>query len=313
MRHLKPRAIALAAAALIAAVPAAGQDYVLTMTYDTSTTGGEYGGSSSSRGRQAIAEKIIAVTAEGTELEYSLPFDDEDIRGNESWMFPARIRVAADGGKTILNEAELVARSDAWLAEMEWPREVCSRWTFSWAAYQIRCDAPAALEAVESYGMQPGRIAEGQAFALKGALGPVVLTRTDEREGRAILTGTGPVDPAYLRNEEALSALVVAEISRKALTPEEAAAKAADITATGTVSVTFEVDASGMVWRREDTSEYTLTGSEYRDGLNRSRTTVIRLTRAEWERRQAEEEVEAEAADPMADPNPEAELEATAQ
>ena len=299
--------LAFALAALIAAAPAAAQDYVLAMAYETSTEGGEYDSSSSSSGRQAIAERIIAATSEGIEVEYALPYDPEDVRGNESWMFPARLRVAPDGRMTLLNEPELTARIEAWLAEMEWPREVCSRWTFSWAAYQIRCDAAAAIETVSGYGMQPGRIAEGQAFALKGALGPVVLTRAGEAEGRVILTGTGPVDPAFLREEDTRAALVVAEISREALTPEEAAAASAAITATGTVAVTFEVDAAGMVWRREDVSEYTMTGSRFRDGLTRARTTVTRLPRAEWERKQAEEEAEAEAADPMADPNPEAE------
>jgi hypothetical protein len=301
-------ALALVAAALCTA-PAAAQDYVLALEYENSTEGGEDGASSSSSGRQAIAERIIAAKPDGTELEYTLPFDSEDVRGNERWLFPARVRVAADGTMALLNADELTARADAWLAEMEWPREVCSRWTFSWTAYQIRCDAAAALEAAESYGMQPGRIAEGQPFALKGALGPVVLARTGEADGRVILTGSGPVDPDFLRESEARGALVVAEVSGEKLTPEEAAARAAAITATGTVSVTFEVDAAGMVWRREDVSEYTMTGSQYSDGRTRARTTVTRLPRAEWERQQAEKEAADEAADPMADPNPAAEEE----
>jgi hypothetical protein len=289
-----------------AAAPAAAQDYVLAMDYETSTEGGEDGSSSASSGRQAIAERVIAATPEGIEAEYTLPYPAEDVQGNDRWLFPARIKVAPDGGKTLLNEAELAARSAAWLAEMDWPREVCSRWSVSWTAYQIRCDAAAAIETVESYGMQPGRIAEGQPFALKGALGPVVLTRTGETQGRVILEGSGPVDVAFLREGEARGALVVAEISREALTPEQAAARAAAITASGTVSVRFEVDAAGMVWRREDVSDYTMTGSQYRDGRTRARQTVTRLTRAEWERREAERDAEAEAADPMADPNPEA-------
>jgi hypothetical protein len=297
------RQILLTAALLLAAAPAAAQDYVLAMDYETSTEGGEDGANSSSSGRQAIAERIIAAKPDGTELEYTLPYDPEDVRGNDRWLFPARVQVAADGTMALLNADELTARADAWLAEMEWPREVCSRWTFSWTAYQIRCDNAAALEAADSYGMQPGRIAEGQAFALKGASGPVVLTRKGEAEGRVILTGSGPVDVCFLREEDARAALVLAEISRKALTPEAAAAASAAVTASGTVSVTFEIDAAGLVWRREDVSDYTMTGSQYRDGRTRARSTVTRLTRAEWERRQAE----VEAVDPEADPDPEAE------
>lgn len=294
-------ALALAASVCCAA-PAAAQEYVLAMTYETGTEGGADGASSAASGRQAIAERVLALTLEGAEVEYTLPSDPEEARGNARWMFPARVRVAGDGSMALLNADELTARADAWLAEMEWPREVCSRWTFSWAAYQIRCDAAAAVETVESYGMQPGRIAAGQPFALKGALGPVVLERSGEAEGRLILTGSGPVDVAFLREEDTRAALVVAEVGREALTPEAAAAASASIAATGTVSVTFAVDAAGMVWRREDVSDYTMTGSRWRDGHTRARTTVTRLTRAEWERQQAEREAEEDRAEPLADP-----------
>lgn len=295
------------ALALLAASPAAAQDYVLQLEYETETRGDDGEVTSSASGRQPIAERVIAASPEGMELEYSLPFDPEEIRGNERWMFPARMRVAPDGAKTILNPDELLARNAAWLAEADWPREVCSRWGFSWTAYQVRCDVEAAIEAADTYGMQPGRIAEGQPFALKGALGPVVLARAGEKDGRIVLTGTGPVDPAFIREREARGALVVAEVSGEALTPAEATAKTAAITATGTLTVTFEIDAAGLVWRREDRSEITLDGSEFSDGTTRARQTVTRLPRAEWERLTAEREAEEEAGDPMADPNPAAE------
>ena len=151
--------------------------------------------------------------------------------------------------------------------------------------------------------MLPGRIAEGQSFALKGALGPVVLVRTGGTDGRSVLTGSGPVDVAHLRESAARTALVVAEITGKALTLEEAQTQAAAITASGTVSVTFEVDAAGMVWKRTDRSEINISGDPDGDETRRRKSTVTRLTRDEWDRRQAE----TEAADPKADPNLEAE------
>lgn len=293
------------AAALLAA-PAAAQDYVLQLEYETETRGDDGEVTSSASGRQPIAERVIAASPEGTELEYSLPFNPEEIRGNERWMFPARMRVAPDGTMTILNPEELLARNAAWLAEAKWPREVCSRWGFTWTAFQVRCDVEAAIEAAQTYGMQPGRIAEGQPFALEGALGPVVLARAGDNQGRIVLTGSGPVDPAFIREREARGALVVAEIRGETLTPEEAKAKAAVITATGTLTVTFEIDADGMVWRREDRSEITTTGSEFSDGTDRAVQTVTRLPRAEWDRLGAEQEAAEEADNPMADPNPEA-------
>jgi hypothetical protein len=295
--------LALTLAAALLAAPAAAQDYVLELDYETATRSDDEGSRSSSSGRQAIAEKVIAATAEGVELEYALPLDPEEILGNERWMFPARIRVAPDGSKTILNSEDLLARNAAWLAEADWTRDVCSRWLFTWTAVQIRCDPEAAIEAVDTYGMQPGPIGEGQPFALEGALGPVVLARSGEHDGRIVLTGTGPVDPAFIREREARSALVVAEISRETLTPEEAAARAAAITATGTLVVTFEIDGSGLVWRREDLSEITVTGSRYSDGTRRSRQTVTRLPRAEWDRLMNGKEA-ADGAGQVADPGP---------
>jgi hypothetical protein len=122
-----------------------------------------------------------------------------------------------------------------------------------------------------------------------------------------VLTGSGPVDPAFVREKDARAALVMAEITRKTLTLEDAKAKAAGITASGTLTVTFEIDAAGLVWRREDRSEITLAGASLSNGTTRARQTVTRLPRAEWDRQQAEDEAEAETADPMADPNPEAE------
>jgi hypothetical protein len=300
--------LAVTLAAILLSAPVAAQDYVLALEYENSTSGEEV--NSSASGREAIAERVLAVTPQGAEIEYSLPYDPEDIRGNERWMFPARMRVGADGSKTLLNAEELAARNKAWLAESDWTEAVCSRWLFSWTAVQIRCDPRAAIEAVEGYGMQPGRLAEGQAFALPGALGPVVLARTGGTDGRIILSGSAPVDPAFLREEDARGALVAAEVSGEKITEEQAVAKAAGIAASGTVSLTFEVDAAGMVWRREQVSEYRLTGSQFRDGLNRARTTVTRLTRADWERQQAEGAAADDAADPMADPNPEAEADA---
>lgn len=288
--------LTIAAAALLA-TPVAAQDYVLKLEYETETRGDDGEVSSSASGRQPIAERVIAVGDAGAEVEYALPYDPEEIRGNERWMFPARIMVAPDGGKTLLNAPELLARNAAWLAEAEWTTEVCSRWTFSWTAVQIRCDAEAAIEAIETYGMQPGRIAEGQPFALEGALGPVVLQRSGEQDGRIVLSGSGAVDPAFIREREARGALVVAEVSGETLTPEDARATAAAITASGTLWVTFEVDAAGLVWRREDRSEITIAGSTFSNGTTRARQTVTRISRAQWDQQQ-----EAEAAEDSAAP-----------
>lgn len=271
-------------AAIASAPPLAAQDYVLVMAYERSTSGAEGEGSSSASGNQAIGERVLAETPRGTEVEYAIPGDPEAVRGNERWMFPARVLVTPDGGKTLLNEGELAKRNAAWLAEAGWTREMCSRWIFTWTALQIRCDPAAALEAIEDFGMRPGKVSQGQPFTTQGVLGALAMTSGAEREGRAVLTGSGPVDPDFLRKQAASAALAIGEISRRPVTPAAAEAEAAGIAAEGTVSVTLEVDAAGMVWRREQVSDYRLTGARHGNGRHRARVTVTRLTRADWER-----------------------------
>lgn len=272
------------------ATPAAAQDYVLQLRYEESTADASGAGSGSASGQQAIAERELADTPDGVTVEYSLPGDAADVLGNESWMFPARILIAPDGRKSVLNADELAARNAAWLARAQWPPEVCERWLFTWTAIQIRCDPAAAIDAVETFGMRPGRLAEGQSIPLPGALGAVLLTRTGERNGHLLLTGTGPVDPAFVRAEAARTAMVVAEVSGTDLTQEQADAEAAAITASGTLSVTFEVDQAGLVWRREDHSEVLVTDGQQQTEQRRASQTVTRMSRAQWEEAQVEQD-----------------------
>lgn len=270
------------ATALLPSRLAAETEYILSLEYETSAQRFDGQGSGHSSGHQALAERIIGTTADGIEVEYFIPFDPDEIKGNEKWMFPARMLIAPDGTKTILNEPQMMARLDSWLVEANWSREVCSQWLFTWTAIQIRCDPKAAIEAVETYGMRPGRIAEGERFAPIGAATPAVLAKTGMRNGRIVLTATVSIDPAFVRKGAADSAMVVAQISGEELSPEVAAIEVAAIDATGTVSVEFEVDDSGMVWKRTDTSEVTVTGDRHGDETRHSVQIVTRTPLAEW-------------------------------
>lgn len=275
-------------AAAIIVYPAVAQDYVLSLEYETKSEGlVELASRSSSSGRQTLAERVITETQAGSEIEYSIPGPSDEIRGNAKWMFPVRVLVAPDGTKTILNQGDLSTRLDAWLSEAEWTREVCSRWLFTWTAIQVRCDPQAAIESVEAYGMRPGRVAEGEEITLVGVAGPVILEKAGTRDGHDLLVASGPIDPHFLREQEAQAALVIAEISGEDLTPEAAAAQIAGIDATGTVSVEFEIDDAGLVWRRTETNDLIVTGRERGGDETRwSVHTVTRNLRSAWDEQQ---------------------------
>ncbi len=208
-------------------------DYIPFLEYETRIQDLQGEGHSGGSGRQAIAERIIANGEDGTEIEYFIPAEKDEIRGNAMWMFPARVLVSPDGAKRILNGEELQSRLEDWLKLAQWKREVCSR------------------------------------------------------GGRQILAATAAADPEFLREQQRQSALAIAEMSGEKISSEEAAAKAAKIDATGKISVEFEVDPEGLVWKRSDTAEMTVTGLEYGDETRFSSQTVIRMTPGEWEARHA--------------------------
>jgi len=135
---------------------------------------------------------------------------------------------------------------------------------------------------VEAYGMRPGRVAEGEEIALVGVAEPVVLTGAGTRDGHHLLVASGPVDPHFVREQEVQTALIVAEISGENLSPEAADAQAAGIDATGTVTVEFAIDDTGLVWRRTETSDMVVTGREQCDETRWSVQTVTRTLKSDW-------------------------------
>ncbi len=280
----------LAAYCFLAIAPtsaSATDAYVLRLEYETSSQSlAEPGDRSSSRGHQTLSERPIRETAAGTEIEYATPGPPEEVRGNASWMFPVRLLVASDGRKTVLNPEQLETRLTTWLERAEWSREVCSKWLFTWTAIQVRCDPDAAIEAVETFGMRPGQITEGAQFEPTGDLVPVVLTRTGFRDGRTVLSAVARIDPQSVRAGATKTALVPAQISGEDLPPEAAALQAAGLGATGTLTVEFEVDEAGLIWKRVDTREIVVTGGDNGDEVRRSSQTVTRIGLAEWNARE---------------------------
>ncbi|MEM6907302.1 MAG: hypothetical protein AAF494_01380 [Pseudomonadota bacterium] len=87
MRLTKLWKIAFAAAFSMSAAHLAAQPaYILELKYEAENEGlDETGNSSSSRGRQQLGERVLARTAQGTEIEYFIPQNPDEIRGNAMW------------------------------------------------------------------------------------------------------------------------------------------------------------------------------------------------------------------------------------
>src|SRR5256885_8993574 len=67
--------------------PKVGEEYEISKRYETSQQTSD-GSSGSSRGRDTILERVIAVREGGLELEYDLPNNATAVDRARSWQFP---------------------------------------------------------------------------------------------------------------------------------------------------------------------------------------------------------------------------------
>ncbi len=268
--------------ALSAAAAAASQpDYVLVQTYETSfIQAGSSSGSAS--GRTALTERVIAQSADGTEIDYSIPQDPADARGSAIWMYPARVLIGPNGDKRVLNAQELDARVDEWLASADWTRDACSRWLFTWTAVQIRCDPAAVIEVIEANDMRPGTIAEGVLLDIPGYGISAYLREAGMRGNRRLFIAEAELDSDWARRKGAEVAVAVAEMNGETLAFEDALIAEAEVETSGTIRIEFEVDDAGLVWGRTSEVEELVIKPSQTDELRRMRSTVTRFTYDDW-------------------------------
>ncbi|MEW4449511.1 hypothetical protein [Qipengyuania sp. JC766] len=271
---------ALAALGAASGLTAGEQGYLLQYEYETSTQEVSGHGQSSSGGTQSLAEHAIATTAEGLEIEYSIPGDPDEVRGNDMWMYPARVLVRPDGSKRLLNESEIIARRDLWLDEAGWTKEQCGRWLFTWTAVKIECDPQAVLESIEGYGLRPAPLRPGTQFELPEYGISGLLEDRGTRNGRQVLFLSAPVDPQTVRDQEARTREIVAEISGGTL-PVDDTSSGSEIDASGTIEIEFEIDEAGLVWKKTETVEMLVTGLDRGDEERTAKRTLTRIPAAE--------------------------------
>lgn len=239
-------AIALLPATTAAQPPRIGETYELKMVREMAEKDSA-GGESSSYDRDVLIERVIAVRADGLELEYDLPKDSQDRSSN--WQFPVRIFKPLSGPPQLLNRAELEVNLDRWLKDAKWTRDICGHWIFTWNAFQIDCDPENAVKIVAEFDLTSVDARDGAPYSDPAASASVTLKASTGHNGTVFVADL-TVDPNVVHREDAKSDVVVGEIMRKPVTLEAALAERSKEAVSGTIRVTFDTDTDGSVIRR---------------------------------------------------------------
>lgn len=252
-----------------------GAEYEISKRYETSQESGG-GSSGSSRGQDAILERVIAVRDGGFELEYDLPKGATAEDRARNWQFPARVLKPQDGSMQLLSPAELEVRVEGWLKAAGWTREVCGRWIFTWTAFRIDCDPQSVLKALEAFDLRSAALQDGAVYQDAQGLAPATLVRTATGPKGATFTVTLEIDPDAVRRVRAESDVVVGEIMRKPVTFEAALLQQANVRVSGTITVTLEADSAGQLKRRTRVTNTVTTGPDGKSEKETATETVER-------------------------------------
>lgn len=250
------------------AAPNVGEEYEISMRYETSEQTSD-GSSGSSSGRNAILERVIGVREEGLELEFDLPKEATAEDRARSWQFPARVFRATDGSMQLLNRPELEARLDGWLKAAGWTRAACGQWIFTWDAFRIECDPESVIGTIEAFDLRSTGIREGAAYQAPEAQRPGTLSRKSAGPLGPTFVVVSEVDPDAVRRARAESDVAVGEMMQKPVTLDAALGERAKDAVSGTISVTFDTDPDGHIRSR---TRVTQVETRRPDGGTESRT-----------------------------------------
>ena len=253
------------------ATPREGEEFEIRTSYAT-RSGSDDGASSSSNGRNAYVERVVAVRPDGVEVEFDLPSDTSAEDRKRVWQYPARVLRTPDGRLELLNQAELAARIDRWLAAWKIPREACGRWVFTWNAFKIECDPQSVLTLLEPIDLTLRSVTEGRPYRDPAAREAAPITLQSRTPAGTTYVVTAALDADAVRREMAEAEVVVGELMGQPVSKEAANERFASVELEGTVTVTLETDAFGVVRRRTRLIEQRQKG---RDGDVRSTRTEV--------------------------------------
>ncbi|GAA5004494.1 hypothetical protein FNZ56_07050 [Pseudoluteimonas lycopersici] len=256
-------------------MPKVGDEHEIIKSYETSEQSSE-GSTGSSRGRDAILERVIGMRDGGFELEYDLPKSATTDDRSRNWQFPARVFRSKNGAMQLVNDRELEARADGWLKAAGLTHDACGRWIFTWDAFRIECDPQSVLKTLEAFDLSSAVIREGASYQDIEAKSAGTLTRKATGPNGSTYTVVMEIDPDAVRRARADSDVVVGEITQKPVTLDEALLKRANEIVTGTITVTFDTDLTGNVRSR---TKVTKVETKNPDGRSESRTSTETVER----------------------------------
>ena len=236
----------------------AGMVYEISRDVETAEEGSN-GSSSSSTDHDTLLERVISVRGDGLELEYDLPKKAAAEDRASNWQLPLRVFKPFNGSLQLLNRPELEARIQRWLKDGGLTHAACGHWVFTWTAVKIECEPQSALATVEAYDLSPSDLRDGASYNDPHASGSTTLRNTVVETGGFSFAGLMSVDPERVRRDQAESDVVIAEISRKALTLDDALRARSSEKVSGTISISFEADPSGFVRQRTKITKLEIT------------------------------------------------------
>lgn len=226
------------------------------------------GGSGSSRSGSTMMERVVAVRADGVELEFDLPADTPAEDRARHWQYPVRVLKPLEGALELLNGAEMETRLQAWMKTYKLPPEACGQWVFTWTANKIECDPRAALALLEPFDLRRAGLRDGMVHVEAMALAPGELRMAPSTGEGATFVAKLAIDPEAVRRQYAEADAIVAQMMGNQSSPVAAtmAAKAAaraSARISGTIETTLKTDAAGRVTeRRRETRFEVATADE---------------------------------------------------
>jgi hypothetical protein len=229
--------------------PQAGDTFEITLTRDSSQRSSDGMSEGSSHDQDTVVERVVAVRADGLELDYDLPRTATEDERASQWQFPIRVLKLPDGKLKLLNTSELETRLDRWLKAANWTRSICGHWIFTWNGFRIDCDPQSVIKTVEAFDLRSVDLKDGAPYEQTEARGPGRLARMPG-PGGAIFSSELEINPDAVRRARAETDVAIGEIMNKPVTLDAALNKHGKENVSGTISIAFETDQDGSVRRR---------------------------------------------------------------
>ena len=195
--------------------------------------------------RDNYIERVEAIRPDGVVLEYDLPADATPAYRASNWQFSFQVLKGRDGTIRLLNAPQLAQRVDHWLKVAGMSRAACGKLIFTWNAFRIDCDPQSAIRWLTTVTL-PDRPKAGTTFTDPDARAAGTLRQASPDT----LVATLEIDPAVFRHQRAQTDVEVAELMHQALTLDAAVKAHEAETVTGTIIITFDLDAAGRTRKR---------------------------------------------------------------